>query len=209
MTHTPTISREREDLCARFSEKAQAVSAVVQTLKDFDAAVNYIAELYSRPQASGIANSGSKDNSLTDQPEGILLAAPNLEAHQYETLENICNKNGITCIQTGLRSHLEGIDIGFTIADLAIAETGTLVLNCPGEDLRLATMISDCHVCIVRKEHIVGDAFAAERQLLKFMHKTPNYTALITGASRTADIERVLALGVHGPLELHILLMED
>jgi len=37
----------------------------------------------------------------------------------------------------------------------------------------------------------------------------PGYVAFVTGASRTADIERVLAIGVHGPLEMHILLLED
>ena len=108
-----------------------------------------------------------------------------------------------------MRTYLSGIDIGFTVADLAIAETGTLVINCPGEELRLATMLSEYHVCVVHCSTIVEDAFAADQHMLKYFHKTPDYTAFITGASRTADIERVLALGVHGPLELHILLLED
>jgi L-lactate dehydrogenase complex protein LldG len=124
-------------------------------------------------------------------------------------MKEACDQNGFASIKTGLRSHLSGVDIGFTVADLAIAETGTLVISCPSEELRLATMICEYHVCVIHKTDIYRDAFAAEQQLLKFLHKTPNYTAFITGASRTADIERVLALGVHGPLELHILLLED
>ena len=108
-----------------------------------------------------------------------------------------------------MRSRLSGVDIGFTFADIGIAETGTIVLNCPQEELRLATMVCEYHVCVVPKSRIVKDGFAAEPQLQKFMLNTPNYTAFITGPSRTADIERVLTIGVHGPLELHILVLED
>ena len=108
-----------------------------------------------------------------------------------------------------MRSQLAGVDIGFSVAELGIAETGTLVQNCPGEELRLATMVCEYHVCVLAKSNIVKNGFAAEEQVRQFMHEAPNYTAFITGPSRTADIERVLTIGVHGPLELHILLLED
>ncbi len=116
---------------------------------------------------------------------------------------------GLTLVDSGLRDHLAGIDMGFTIVDYGIAETGTLVLNCPGEELRLATMISEVHVAVLPISKIRKSAYDLEPELTEMMKTSPDYTAFITGASRTADIERVLALGVHGPLELHILLMEE
>jgi len=146
---------------------------------------------------------------LCEMKQEKIIAAPGLDPAQYGRLQDLCSTSGFTCINSGMRDHLSGVDIGFTIADLAIAETGTLVVNCPGEELRLATMLSEYHVCVVHRSTIVEDAFAAEQHMLKYLHKTPDYTAFITGASRTADIERVLTLGVHGPLELHILLLED
>ena len=95
------------------------------------------------------------------------------------------------------------------MADLGLAETGTLVLKSASEDLRLATMISEINVVVLPLSRMRGGSYDAESELLEMMQDGANYLSFITGASRTADIERVLALGVHGPLELHILLLED
>lgn len=70
-------------------------------------------------------------------------------------------------------------------------------------------MISEIHVCVLHKSRIHPTAEDMYGQLKAYMETKPNYLAFVTGASRTADIERVLALGVHGPLELHILILED
>lgn len=206
---------ERDLLCNQFSDKAEAVSAIVKRIQHFDEAIDYTVDLCGTQGACRIAISGCEEH--LSQPADALchlkhekiIAAPALDQERYQELEEACIDNGFACLRSGLRSQLSGIDIGFTVADLAIAETGTIVINCPGEETRLATMICEYHVCVVHRSQIVKDAFAAEPMLLKFMYKTPNYTAFITGASRTADIERVLALGVHGPLELHLLLLED
>jgi len=138
-----------------------------------------------------------------------VIAAPGLETGQFSRLETLCRDRGFTLIERGLRDHLEGIDIGFTIADYGIAETGTLVLNSSSEEVRLATMISEIHVAVLAVSRIRETSYDLESELKRFMQSPADYTAFITGASRTADIERVLALGVHGPLELHILLLED
>jgi L-lactate dehydrogenase complex protein LldG len=215
MALTTTVQDGQDQLSARFSEKARAVSAIVHEVRDFEEAMAYCLDLCGRQGACRIAISGCEEqlspsaDALCDLKQEKIVAAPGLDPVQYARLLERCAANGFTCIRSGMRAHLSGVDIGFTVADFAIAETGTLVINCPDEELRLATMLCEYHVCVLSRAKIFPDAFAADQQLVKYMHKTPNYTAFITGASRTADIERVLALGVHGPLELHILLLED
>ncbi len=205
----------RQQLVSRFVDKAKAVSAFVTEISSIDEAIAYTLDLCGSRGACRIKISGCEE--ALSPPAGELcltkqekiVAAPDLSPEIFQRLATACSASGFACLRDGMRQHLGGIDIGFTIADLGIAETGTLVLNCPGEDLRLATMISEYHVAVLPKGSIVADGFAAEAQLRKYLHRTPDYTAFITGASRTADIERVLAMGVHGPLELHILLLED
>ncbi len=202
-------------LSCRFTEKAQAVSALVTRIESFEKALRYCLNLCARQGSCRMKISGDEERLPgTDEQHFAagqvkMIAAPGLDPSQYTRLLAACAGNGVACIRAGLRSHLSGVDIGFTIADLAIAETGTLVVNSPSEDLRLATMLCLYHVCLIHRSTIVEDAFAAEQYLLKYLYKTPGYTTFISGPSRTTAIERVPTLGVHGPLELHILLLED
>ena len=197
------------------AEKAGLVSAIVSRIKTLDEAYAYTLDVCEKKEACLLLPAGCEADlstgagALCETKQGKIIAAPALSAEQAGTLGALCAARGVTFITEGMRQHLAGIDIGFTIASAAIAETGTFVLDSKSEELRLATMICEVHVCVVPVSAIRETSFEVESFLRTLSKDAPAYVAFITGASRTADIERVLAIGVHGPLELHILLLED
>ena len=206
---------QEQALIQAFRAAAEKVSAVVSEVGSMDEALAYAMELCDRKQACELLTAGCQApfsaaaDKLCDQKQRKLMAAPLLTDEQTQSLAAMCEQRGIGFARTGLRQHLAGIDIGLTMADFGIAETGTLVIDSSSEEVRLATMISEVHVAVLPKDRIRASAFELESDLSRILGASPNYAAFITGASRTADIERVLALGVHGPLELHILVLED
>ncbi len=198
-----------------FKEKAELVSAIVSEVRTPKEAFEYAVDICENKEACQLLISGceeplsSKAGDLCDEKQQKIIAAPGLGQSQITELMGLSESKGIGLITGDLRQHLAGIDIGLTFVDYGIAETGTLVLDSSSEDVRLATMISEVHIAVLPISKIRQNAYDLEEELKKYMQSYPNYTAFITGASRTADIERVLAIGVHGPLELHILMLED
>lgn len=197
-----------------FKEKAKLVSAVVSEVPDIDAALRYAVDLCDKKEACQLLMSGCGEpvsdpaKNLCDAKQRKVMAAPNLPAEAFDKLAALCAEKDFDCLREGMRKHLAGIDIGLTLCQGGIAETGSLMLESTSEEVRLSSMIAEYHVALLPKSLIRATSYDLEPELAKRLADGPSYTALITGASRTADIERVLALGVHGPLELHILLME-
>ena len=104
-------------------------------------------------------------------------------------------------------AELFGYDVGISTAQAAIAETGTLMLDSEAERHRLVSLVPPVHIAIVEAANIcltLGEALAAAEQGSKL---SPTIT-FITGPSRTADIELTLAIGVHGPQELYVIVNE-
>jgi len=94
-------------------------------------------------------------------------------------------------------------DVGISTAQAAIAETGTLILDSASERHRLVSLVPPVHIAIVNASAIV-ETLSDALSLLQKKEISPAIT-FITGPSRTADIELTLAIGVHGPQELYVI----
>ncbi len=181
---------ETEELKRKLKEKAEAVQSVTVEIRTFDDALRYAVD-------------------LTAEQGGKTIAAPGLSKKERSSLAKSCEEKGITLLTENLKQHTGGLHTGFTGVDWGIAETATIVLDSASEDTRIATMLVETHVAVLPLSRLRYSASDIEPELTRMMKKHPSYTAFISGASRTADIERALTIGVHGPQQLHILILED
>jgi len=91
----------------------------------------------------------------------------------------------------------------------AIAETGTLMLPSAPERPTTLNLLPDTAIVVLRAERLVGAYEEAWDLLRKALGGMPRNVMLVTGPSRSADIEQALELGAHGPRRLHIVLVND
>jgi L-lactate dehydrogenase complex protein LldG len=87
----------------------------------------------------------------------------------------------------------------------AIAETGTLVVLAGAATPTASALLVDTHIAIVRSDRIVAGMEEAFALILREQGRLPRAVNLISGPSRTGDIEQTIVLGAHGPFRVHIL----
>ncbi len=170
----------------RFIESAKRVGAEVLRMGNLQEAVTYI----------------------KDKTKGTALV-PETSLAKHHQLQALLSEAGVDVFSGKLRDAGQITGAGVTFCNFCLADTGTVVLESTDEEIRLATTLPELHFVLVDPLTILRDNLAAAEPMTAFHQGSdPKFIAYITGPSRTADIERVLTIGCHGPRELHILLVE-
>ena len=124
-----------------------------------------------------------------------------------EGLKYLLQKNGFGDFT---QKSLAACDVALTTCELLIARTGSIVLSSALPEGRTASVYAPVHVCIAESSQIVYDVEDAMQVLKeKYGIHIPSLITFATGPSRTADIEKTLVVGVHGPKEVYCLLTDQ
>jgi L-lactate dehydrogenase complex protein LldG len=174
-----------------FKAKAEAVGSEVHRFKAKAEALHFIEGLFLK---EGIRES---PGSYAVWADGPILKGVDTKALSKKV-------PGLTFKVT--RQFAKDARIGITQMDWGIANTGTVAQDSSAVEQRLAAALPWIHVALLSTKTILPDL----QSLLSNMHpQKSSYIALTTGPSRTADIERVLAIGVHGPERLVIICIDE
>jgi L-lactate dehydrogenase complex protein LldG len=125
-----------------------------------------------------------------------------------------CGVTGLAQVHAGftdreeLKQACADADIGITSVDYALAATGTFVMLSSHNEARLISLLPPAHIAIFPRSLILQNL----DELLSILPRPADQTSsmvLITGPSRTADIEQILVRGVHGPGEVYAVIVEN
>jgi L-lactate dehydrogenase complex protein LldG len=112
--------------------------------------------------------------------------------------------------QLNTEASLADCDISITGCEGLVARTGSIVLSAASPFGRTASVYAPVHICIAWSNQLVYDLRDALQMLKeKYQQNLPSLITFATGPSRTADIEKTLVVGVHGPKEVYVFLVDQ
>ncbi len=124
-----------------------------------------------------------------------------IEDTLQQTLQEINIKN---------YNDLPSCEVSVTRCELLVARTGTIVLSTAQQSGRTASVYAPIHICIAYTDQLVYDVKdALQKMKEKYGSNFPSFTTFASGPSRTADIEKTLVTGVHGPKEVFCFLVHS
>lgn len=130
-------------------------------------------------------------------------------AHVFCADEKLIQLLGEPLTERLTRTDLAGCSVAVTGCEYLVARTGSILLSSAQTQGRTSSVYAPIHVCIAFMDQLVydiKDALQAAKD--KYGNRFPSFVTLATGPSRTADIEKTLVVGVHGPKEVYLFLVE-
>jgi L-lactate dehydrogenase complex protein LldG len=124
--------------------------------------------------------------------------------------ESLIKDAGAEFIERIVTTDLADCDVAITGCECLVARTGTIVMSAGQKSGRNTSVYAPVHLCIAYAHQLVYDVKDA-LQLVKDKYQAglPSLITFATGPSRTADIEKTLVVGVHGPKEVYLFLVES
>lgn len=191
------------DPAARMAAEVEAAGGHAHLVADLPAARAALAQLLDRyaPQSALCWQHPLLERLGLNE----LLASRGIDRTDHGTLS--------PCAPAEQRSRMLAADIGITSADFAVAETGTLaVASCPGQE-RSASLLPPVHIALIERSQILPDLFDLFDRMEQLcpggvQNLASNWT-LITGPSKTGDLELTLTTGVHGPGTWHVIVIKE
>ena len=127
----------------------------------------------------------------------------------YCSDENIKSALGSFGFSSFSEKPLKEADVSITICESLVARTGSMVLSSAVSSGRTTSVYAPVHICIAKVSQLVYDVKDALALLQKkYGDQLPSMISFATGPSRTADIEKTLVVGVHGPTEVYCFLLD-
>lgn len=105
---------------------------------------------------------------------------------------------------------MKTIQVGLSYCECLVARTGSVILSSAQESGRSLPVYAPIHITLAFTKDVVWNiSDAIDKLKVKYNHQLPTMLSLTTGPSRTADIEKTLVVGVHGPKEVYVFLVES
>lgn len=183
-------SRHFDDRPAAFTAALTSVAGEVIRAADLDEAASRLLDLLGELDAQRVV--------LNDEP---VLRDLDLPGRDADITWHVVGQN-----DGDLRAFCESADVGISGADGALVATGSVVITSGPGKSRAATLLPPVHVAVVRAEQLTTDLFTWTAARGGDM---PVGLTLVSGPSKTADIEQRLVIGVHGPVRFIVVLVEE
>ncbi len=108
-----------------------------------------------------------------------------------------------------IKEDLPEADVSITTCEALIARTGSILMSSAQDSGRTVSVYAPVHICIAYTSQLVYDIREGLDMLsIKYKDRIPSFITLATGPSRTADIEKTLVVGVHGPKDVYVFLVD-